>query len=165
MTALALLAPLSLASSTENRWCLVRWSRGKFCGPLSLSDGGPPGSSLGFPGGRVGPILRFATPEEAAGMTAGERSLPDTTDVPTPMDVLRFAAVEHSYYDGSDRILAEGVFEICQLMVYARRGQIAGQRGSNYLRIDLDCAPLEEIKKYKPANVLSIECVRERGQL
>lgn len=134
---------LNLVPAT-GRWCVVRWNRDRFCGPLS-SDGV-------FPKGQIGPVATFATQDEARAAAAKfDTRLRDTIDIPTPIGVLHFSATVYSHYDGSTRVsYDDGDLDQAQQSVWTERGRAAEGRDANYIKVELDCRPTDALAPFAP---------------
>lgn len=175
--------PSSLASlvATDGRWCLVRWMSGEtaktllarggrdrqvviesgsfdeerelsFCGPLAISEfpGGRIG--MGFPRGRIGKIKLFDT-HEAAAEWVEQKGDHISIDVPTPVDCLHFSCVEHSHWDGSNKVLyGDGDIRWAFAAYFIRRGMLAEDE-DRYAEIEVKCLPrLDRIGEHRPTS-------------
>ncbi len=138
MTAIRLSAPPPAANLAEHRfrgpWCIVRFHRGRFLGPLS--------PYRSFPEGEIADVMWFGSETEASASLESEPCmLPETEDRVMAAEELHFSTHYHCFYDGeSGTVYDGGSFIGATAAKWMKLGQLASMhsRMESY-KVTLGC--------------------------
>ena len=126
---------------THKEWCLVRWSEGHFCGPLSpcwllFTEGL---GALGFPHGEIGDVMCFGSEEEALETAKQEQRNPEhRDDRPIRLSDLAFKLEAYEYYDGSKEVIASGSYDVVRAKILETLGALEWfELGKNGIKLSI----------------------------